>query len=191
MVLNSHNVGGWMRAIMQENEPRLPKGNVEILREFGDPHADLKPIIAVRIVTVLLILLISFSLDAAVSARVHYIDQPSTLEVWPAGTRLLIPSRVMENYQKEADSWSHPSVYFFANYFFTAPSFRDKRKETVYLPLIKKEVGKMEQREVFVDIMNIRRAQDSDGVFVTIGDLHIVYMSANGKDLYISMKVDN
>ena len=176
---------------MKENEPRLLKGNVEILREFGDPHANLKSIIAVRIVAVLVFLLISSSIDAVVSAGVPDIAQATTVEVWPAGTRLLIPNRVMENYQKEADSWSRPSVYLFANYFFTAPSFRDKRKETVYLPLVKEGAGKTEQREVWVDIMTISRARDSDSVFVTIGDLHVVDMSANGKDLYVSVKVDN
>ena len=76
---------------MKENEPRLLRGNVEILREFGDPHADLKPIIAVRIGAVLLILLISFSINAVVSAGVPDIAQAATVEVWPAGTRLLIP----------------------------------------------------------------------------------------------------
>ena len=133
---------------MKENEPRLLRGNVEILREFGDPHADLKPIIAVRIGAVLLILLISFSINAVVSAGVPDIAQAATVEVWPAGTRLLIPNRVMENYEKEADSWSHPSVYLFVNYFFTASSFQDNRKDTVYLPLVKEGAGKTEQREV-------------------------------------------
>ena len=176
---------------MKENELRPVEGNVEILRDFGDPDADLKPIIAVRIIAVFVFLLICSSIDAVVSAGVPAIAQPATLEVWHAGTRLLIPNRVMENYQKEADSWSHPSVYLFANHFFTGPSFQNKRKETAYIPLVKERAGKTEQKEVWVDIMNIRTIPENSSAYITISDIHIIDLGSNGKDLYFGVKVDN
>ena len=176
---------------MKETAPRLQRSNVEKLRNFSDPRGSLASIATARIVAVFLILLITFPIDTADSAGVPDIAQSSTLKVWPAGTRLLIPNRVMEYYQKEADSWSRPSVYLFANYFLTAPSFWDKGKETVYLPLVKELAGKTEQREIWVNIMNIRRVRNNESVFVTIGEIHVVDISTNGKDLYVSVKADN
>ena len=157
------------------------------------PDTDLKqakPIIAARIIAAFVFLLISSSIDASDSAAVPAIAKPATLEVWPAGTRLLIPNRVMEDYQKESDLWTHPSVYLFANYFLTGPSLQEKRKETVYIPLAKEQAGKAEQREVLMDIMNIRKTPDNHDAFVTSFDIHIISINSNGEDLYIGEKVE-
>ena len=107
---------------MNESEFQSVEGSGEAFRDFGDPEADMKqakPIIAARIIVACVFLLISSSIDASDSAAVSAIAQPATLEVWPAGTRLVIPNKVMGKYQEESDSWSYPSVYLFANYFFT------------------------------------------------------------------------
>ena len=134
-------------------------------------------------------LLISFFASTSESASAT--AQFATSEVWPVGTRLLIPDRVMKAYEKESDSWSYPRVYLFANYFFTAPSLHDKRKETVYIPLVKEQAGEGEQKEVMMDIMNISRSLNNKKVFITIENLKIIKIKINGKGLYAGARVEN
>ena len=86
----------------------------------------------------------------------------------------------MKAYEKESDSWSYPSVFLFANYFFTGPSLHDKRKETFYIPLVKEQVGEGEQKEVMMDIMNIRKSPDSEKVFITVKNLKIIKINGKG-----------
>ena len=117
--------------------------------------------------------------------------QPVMDEVWPAGTHLLIPDRVMRSYHEESDSWSDPSVYLMANYFLTASSFRDKRKETVYIPLVNGKTGEEEQKEALVDMMEVRRVKDNDSAFITIHELHILVIKTDGENLYIGARLDN
>ena len=130
-----------------------------------------------------------FSTFVCTSESASAAAQLTTPEVWPVGTRLLIPDRVMKAYEKESDSWSRLSVFLFANYFFTAPSLQDKRKETVYIPLIKEQAEDGEQKEVMMDIMNIRRSPDSEKVFITVKNLKI--MKINEKGLYVGVRADN
>ena len=144
-----------------------------------------KTILCTCFIFLLIFSFISTSESASTTAQL------TTPEVWTAGTRLLIPDRVMENYEKESDSWSHPSVYLFANYFFTGPSLKDKRKETVYIPLVKEQAGEGEQKEVMMDIMNVRRSKDNDSVFITTNNLHVIVIKINEKDLYVGARVDN
>ena len=125
-----------------------------------------KAILCTFFVFLLIFSFISTSESASTTAQL------TTPEVWTAGTRLLIPDRVMENYEKESDSWSHPYVYLFAKYFSTGPSLKDKRKETVYIPLVKEQAGEGEQKEVMMDIMNVRRSKDNGNVFITLQEVN-------------------
>ena len=93
----------------------------------------------------------------------------------------------MDSYRKVSDSWSRPSVYLFANYFLTGPSLEDERKETVYVPLVNERGGEAEQREVLMDIMNIRSVPGEDGAYVTDGDIHIIALDSNGKKSFIGV----
>ena len=167
------------------------EGSREVVHDFGGRDADLKqvkPIIAARVISALAFLLV-FSVTNSCHV-VPAVAQPA-LEVWPAGTRLLIPNRVMENYQREAASWTYPSVYLYANYFFTGPSLRDEGKETVYVPLVKKQAGKEDQREVWIDIMDVRQPGDNHNVFVTRSEIHIITMNKNEEDVTFGMRVGN
>ena len=132
-------------------------------------------------------LLISFFASTSESASAT--AQFTTSEVWPAGTRLLIPDRVMKSYEKESDSWSRPSAFLFTNYFFSGPSLHEKRKDTFYIPLIKEQAGEGEQKEVMMDVMNIRRSRDSEKVFISIKKLKIIKI--NEKGLYVGARADN
>ena len=97
----------------------------------------------------------------------------------------------MEEFQRESDSWTYPSVYLFANYFITAPSLRNRRKETVYIPLAKETAGRAKGKEVMMDIMNIRRISDNPSVFATIGRLHVIPMCLYGKDYFVGASVED
>lgn len=132
-------------------------------------------------------LLVSFFVSTSESACAT--AQLTTPEVWPAGTRLLIPDRVMKEYEKESDSWSYPSAFLFTKYFFTGPSLHEKKKDTVYIPLVKEQVGEGEQKEVMMDIMNIRSSRDSNNVFITVKNLKIIKI--NEKGLYVGVRADN
>ena len=140
------------------------------------------------IIAVLVLLLILPSVDASDSAAVPDLEIPAAFEVWPAGTRLVIPNRVMTAYRQEAGSWTYASVYLYANYFITAPSFRDPRKETVYVPFVR-EQGRGKKREVFIDIMDVRRTPGPDSRFVTRGDIGIIVLSSDGKCRYVGGSV--
>ena len=179
---------------MNKREFQMFKGRGNVFHDFVDPDSDLKqakPVIAARIIAAFVFLLISSSVNATDCDAVPAIVQPSTLEVWAEGTRLLIPNRVMENYEREKDSWSYLSVYFFANYFRTGPSLQDKGKDTVYIPLVKGQVGKAERREVWMDIMNVINIRENSNVYVTIDDIHVVGINSNGEYLYVGSRVDN
>ncbi|MCY4137189.1 MAG: hypothetical protein OXF56_02850 [Rhodobacteraceae bacterium] len=95
-------------------------------------------------------------------------------EVWPAGTRLLIPERVVEEYQKESEAWRGVSAFFFTKYFVSGPSFREEWTDTFYLPFIKAQAGDAERVEVWMDIMAIRRDSNRRDAFKTTDDMIIV-----------------
>ena len=182
---------------------QLVKDSGDVFRDSSDsdPHLmQAKPIIAARIIATFVLLLVSSPIDASDPAAVPAVVQPATFEGWPAGTRLHIPNRVMKSYQEEANSWTYPHVYHFANYFITGPSLQDDRKDTVYLPYVKKQAGKAEQsadsgiiaqREVWIDISNIRRISVNPSVHVTDGDMRIIVINLAGEDRYVGVRVEH
>ena len=179
---------------MNERELDPAEGSGEVSRDFDGPGAGpkhAKPTVAARFIAVLAFLLVSAFVEASDSAAEPGAVQPAALEVWPAGTRLLIPNRVMKEYREVSESWTYPSVYLFANHFITAPSVRDRKKETAYIPLVRETAGKAEGKEVMTDIMNIRRSSDDRSVFVTTGEIHVISMNVYGRELYVGARVDD
>ena len=95
----------------------------------------------------------------------------STDAVLPAGTRLVIPQGIVERYQAESHSWSWIFTYFFINYFVTAPSRDDKRKETTYVPLSLEDGTK--GIILWVDGTKIYWADKEKGVFGITDDIKL------------------
>ena len=89
----------------------------------------------------------------------------------PAGTRLVIPQGILERYQAASTSWdlTYPDVYLFLNYFVTAPSRDDKRKETAYIPL---SLGDGTNGVIlWMDIRKVYRVDEERVVFRTRDDI--------------------
>ena len=117
----------------------------------------------------------------------HY---TSALEIWPAGTRLVVSNRVLTNYQQEADSWSSPYLYFLANDFTTGPSHQDPRKETVYVPLVREQEEK--QREVWIDIMALKKTPGTDSRdsrFSVTSDIIVMPLDLPEECQYVGVQV--
>ena len=99
------------------------------------------------------------------------------VEGWPSGTRLLIPDRVMKDFQKVSEAWSQLSTFFFANYFVTGPTLRDKRTETVYLPFVKAQVRKVDRKEVWMAIATYVRDTNRPDEFKTTEDVYVIQLN--------------
>ena len=86
--------------------------------------------------------------------------------ILPAGTRLVIPRWVFDRYEKVKHEWSKVRTYLMANYFITGPSLFNKRKETAYIPLARRN-GPNEET-IMVDATNIRSIDiGNENIFVT------------------------
>ena len=96
--------------------------------------------------------------------REHSLENSGVL---PAGTLVFIPQWVLEEFEQVGHKWDQARTYLMANYFVTAPSVWDERKETSYIPLARR-IGTLEET-VMVDVTNIRSIElGNKNIFVTI-----------------------
>ena len=83
--------------------------------------------------------------------REHPLDNSDVL---PAGTLVFIPGWVLDEFERVRHKWGQALTYLMANYFVTAPSAWDERKDTSYIPLARHD-GALE-KTIMVDVTNIR-----------------------------------
>ena len=77
-----------------------------------------------------------------------------TSGVLPAGTRLVIPRRVLEDFEQKKHKWSQVRTYLMANFHVSGPSLLDEGKDTFYVPLARQNGPNKET--ILVDILNFR-----------------------------------
>ena len=105
-------------------------------------------------------------------------DQPPPSEIGlPAGTRLVIPKAIMQQYQKEGESWGKPGYYLGYYYSFAESSLTEEDVDTFYSPFSRedgKEVGG--KPIVVVDITKLKWIDEEKGIMITLEDIPIKYL---------------
>ena len=93
---------------------------------------------------------------------------------WRAGTRLVIPARIVREWQEALDSWTYVYTFFFANYSIPGQALLLPRSYTFYIPLVGALCG--ERREVLVDMLLVTRsgAREDSREFVVSEDVLVL-----------------
>ena len=99
--------------------------------------------------------------------------EKSSEEIIPTGTRMTIPSAIMEQYQAE-EGWGMPFYYLSYHYATPLPSILIKEEGSYYVPLSYMSQNK-EQKIVIIDLMNVKMVDEN--LFITIRDTYIIEAS--------------
>ncbi len=97
-------------------------------------------------------------------------------DILPAGTRMVIPTEIMQEYQFVSKKWGHPFNYLSHYYSSLGPSTLHKDQHTYYIPLSREEDKQNTEqpvsRTVMVDLMNVKMNEEST-VFTTRNTVNI------------------
>ncbi len=98
-------------------------------------------------------------------------------DILPAGTRMVIPTEIMQEYQFVSKKWGHPFNYLSHYYSSLGPSTLHKDQHTYYIPLSREDKQNTEQpiskKAVMVDLMNVKMNEEGT-VFTAVRDSYII-----------------
>ena len=113
---------------------------------------------------------ISTSTTEITSEAISTSTAEKSSEIIPTGTRMTIPSFIIEQYQAEK-GWGMPFNYLAYNYAIPLPSTLIKEEGSYYVPLSYMSQNN-EQNIVIMDLMNIKMVDEN--LFITIRDTYII-----------------
>ena len=97
-------------------------------------------------------------------------------DVIPAGTHMVIPREIMEEYKPKEREWGHPFNYLSHYYSALGPSMIHKGRHTYYVPLSRKmdeEDANQCSEMIWISLQEIRVIVDGR-LFRTVKDMHVV-----------------
>ena len=100
--------------------------------------------------------------------------QEDNIETLSAGTAMVIPSWIMDEYKANSYLYSRPFNYLVDHYTVIGPSYLEEGESTYYIPLTSTEKDNTipESKITMVDIANIKQhPQDKSNRFVTIKNI--------------------
>ena len=99
-------------------------------------------------------------------------------ELVPAGTAMVIPSRILEEYQSH-QFYGQPFNYLIDRYIVIGPSDLQKGESTYYIPLsLKDDNSESKEKITMVDVNNIKKNPEDEKVFFIRHDTKGVFFQA-------------
>jgi len=122
-----------------------------------------------------------------IGSGVELTDSSSSAVFLPAGTRMVIPLKIMAEYQVSSDEWGHPFFYLSEHYSTIELSTWITGQTTFYVPLSREDGENREEHgeTVMMDIMNVNITDE--GIFKTVQNTYVIKVMSGNKYIFIAV----